>query len=130
MHHKLSDWVTSRWNCYVTKQLRQKEKFPSFKEFADFVAQRAEIACNPATFFHAWEPTEEKPSRDIRHAKANMFIANVKAHERSSTLTKTYNVTKNDLNTSKRANAYFSSSKSHSCAVETAIPTTNAETCL
>ncbi|KAI2647804.1 Gypsy retrotransposon integrase-like protein 1 [Labeo rohita] len=47
MLQKLPDWLTSRWNRHVTMQLRQLEEYPTFKEFADFVAQEAEIACNP-----------------------------------------------------------------------------------
>ncbi len=44
MLQKLPDWMTSRWNRHVTMQLRQLEEYPSFQEFADFVAQEAEIA--------------------------------------------------------------------------------------
>lgn len=43
----------------------ETEEYPSFKEFADFVAQEAEVAWNPATSFHALKRTEEKPPRDI-----------------------------------------------------------------
>lgn len=34
---KLPDWVTSRWNRYVTEQLDQAKDYPSFKEFASFI---------------------------------------------------------------------------------------------
>lgn len=58
MLRKLPDWVTSRWNRHVTKQLRQTEDYPNFKEFADFLAQEAEAACNPVTSLYALRPTE------------------------------------------------------------------------
>ncbi|XP_034150370.1 uncharacterized protein LOC114839868 [Esox lucius] len=41
MLQKLPDWVTSRWNRHVTMQLRKKEEYPNFKEFAEFLAQEA-----------------------------------------------------------------------------------------
>ena len=28
-------WITSRWNRYASKQLRQSEEYPSFKELTD-----------------------------------------------------------------------------------------------
>lgn len=85
MLQKLPDWVTSRWNRHVTKQLRQTEEYPKFKEFAEFLTTEAEIACNPVTSFHALKPTDEKPSRDIKRTKANAFITNVKASDKSGT---------------------------------------------
>ncbi|KAJ8333475.1 hypothetical protein SKAU_G00414830 [Synaphobranchus kaupii] len=58
MLQKLPDWVTSRWNRHVTRQLKQTEDYPSFKEFADFIAQEAEIACNPMTYATAPEKSQ------------------------------------------------------------------------
>lgn len=60
MLQKLPDWVTSRWNRHVTKQLRQTEEYPNFKEFADLVANEADIACNPVTSFQALKSPEER----------------------------------------------------------------------
>ncbi len=74
MLQKLPDWMTSRWNWHVTIQLRQLEEYPSFKEFADFVAQEAEIACNPVTSFHALKLSEDKPSREVKRSNANAFV--------------------------------------------------------
>ncbi|KAL6461982.1 hypothetical protein MHYP_G00301270 [Metynnis hypsauchen] len=89
MLQRLPDWVTSRWNRHVTMQLRQTEEYPNFKAFAEFIAQEAEIACNPVTSFHALKSTEEKPARDIKRPKANAFITNVKAPDKSSIVMKT-----------------------------------------
>ncbi|KAL6479864.1 hypothetical protein MHYP_G00108970 [Metynnis hypsauchen] len=89
MLQRLPDWVTSRWNRHVTMQLRQTEEYPNFKAFAEFIAQEAEIACNPVTSFHALKSTEEKPARDIKRQKANAFITNVKASDKSSIVIKT-----------------------------------------
>ncbi len=88
MLQKLPDWMTSCWNRHVTIQLKQFEEYPSFKEFADFVAQEAEIACNPVTSFHALKFSEEKPSREVKRSKANAFITNVKASDKSRTVSK------------------------------------------
>ncbi|XP_060759736.1 uncharacterized protein LOC132870171 [Neoarius graeffei] len=85
MLQKLPDWVTSRWNRHVTQQLRHTEEYPKFKEFADFLATEAEIACNPVTSLNALKPTDEKQSRDIKRTKANAFITNVKASDKTST---------------------------------------------
>ncbi|XP_049318702.1 uncharacterized protein LOC125780534 [Astyanax mexicanus] len=88
MLHKIPDWVTSRWNRHVTKCLRQTEEYPSFKEFAEFMAQEAEIACNPVTSFHALKHIDERPGRDTRRPKANAFMTNVKAPENANTAMK------------------------------------------
>ncbi|KAJ8369824.1 hypothetical protein SKAU_G00098520 [Synaphobranchus kaupii] len=91
--NKKTDWVTSRWNRQVTRQLKQTEDYPSFKEFADFIAQEAEIACNPMTSFHALKPTEERQFRDVKCPKANAFLTNATAPEKSQSTTgvKTHN---------------------------------------
>ncbi|KAI2646382.1 hypothetical protein H4Q32_025464 [Labeo rohita] len=104
MLQKLPDWLTSRWNRHVTMQLRRLEEYPTFKEFADFVAQEAEIACNPVTSFHALKLTEEKPSREVKHSKANAFITNVKASDKSRIVPRTYSVEVSNSVDSNRSN--------------------------
>lgn len=69
MHQKLSGWVTSHWNHHVTKQLQQTEEYHLFKEFANLMAQEADIACNPVTSFHALKLTGEKPFKDIKRQR-------------------------------------------------------------
>ena len=79
MLQKLPDWITSRWNRHVTKQLQQREEYPTFKEFAEFMVQEAEIACNPMTSLNALKHVEERPSRDIKRSQANAFITDINA---------------------------------------------------
>ncbi|CAJ1066523.1 uncharacterized protein LOC119799356 [Xyrichtys novacula] len=47
---KLPDWMAASWNRKATEVLNKSQEFPSFKEFATFMAMEAEIACNPITF--------------------------------------------------------------------------------
>ncbi|XP_067380798.1 uncharacterized protein [Channa argus] len=118
MLQKLPDWLTSRWNRHVTKQLRQTEEYPDFKEFANFMAHEAEIACNPITSLHALKSTEEKSSRDIKRPKANAFITTVKASGKSSTVMKPCNAVESslkDFNGSKKVNTSFSSFNPVTC---------------
>lgn len=89
MLQKLPDWLTSRWNRHVTKQLRQTEEHSNFKEFADFDGKEADIACNPVKSFQALKSTEEKSPTDVKRPKVNAFITNVKASDKSTTVTKT-----------------------------------------
>lgn len=77
MLQKLPDWITARWNRQVTKQLREGKEYPAFKEFAEFMAQEAEIACNPMTSLNALKPVEEKTTREVKRPKANTFITDI-----------------------------------------------------
>ncbi|XP_041434751.1 uncharacterized protein LOC121399034 [Xenopus laevis] len=70
---KLPDWVTSRWNRHVTKQLDQGKDYPSFEEFSSFVNLEARIACNPVSSLHILKPLEGKPTRERKRAKATSF---------------------------------------------------------
>lgn len=56
---KLPNWITSRWNCFVTEQLDQDKDYPSFREFASFISKEARIACNPVSSLHALRPVEK-----------------------------------------------------------------------
>ena len=113
MLQKLPDWVISGWNRYVTKQLRQTEEYPTFKEFAEFMAQEAEIACNPITSFHALKHTEEKPLKDKGRSKANAFNTTVKALDKSAT--ETNRAADNHSNSSKKVNTFLSSPVTVKC---------------
>ncbi|KAI4883641.1 hypothetical protein NFI96_030569, partial [Prochilodus magdalenae] len=73
---KLPEWVTSRCNRYVTKQLDQGEDYPSFNEFASFIAKEARIACNPVSSLHALKHSAESPLREIKRSKSNTFATN------------------------------------------------------
>ena len=115
---KLPDWVTSRWNRHVTKRLKQMEDYPNFKEFADFIAEEAEIACNPVTSFHALKPTEERLSRDLKRPKASAFTTNVRAPDESNTVVTTHSAvvsSSKESSGSKKENPPSSSSNPVKC---------------
>ncbi len=57
---KLPDWITTRWNRYVTKVIEEGKLYPSFSEFSDFVAEEAHIACNPVSSLHALKTCRRK----------------------------------------------------------------------
>lgn len=75
--HKLPDWAASRWNRLVTQSLNEKQKFPTFKDFANFISTEAEIACNPITSLHALRSsdssTEKRNPRDLKRNKRPVF---------------------------------------------------------
>ncbi|XP_067939933.1 uncharacterized protein [Watersipora subatra] len=65
--HKLSDWLANRWIREITDK-QKAGQFPSFQDFAKFVADEAEISCNP---FHAPPP---KPLEKYKGSHNNSFI--------------------------------------------------------
>lgn len=85
---KLPEWVTSRWNRIVTEQLDQGRDYPSFHEFASFVAKEARIACNPVSSLYALKHPAETTAREMKRSKANTFATNVKAPVSSSSTSK------------------------------------------
>ncbi|KAK0132883.1 hypothetical protein N1851_032005 [Merluccius polli] len=64
---KLPEWVTSRWNRYVTEQLDRGQEYPSFHEFASYIAKEARIACNPVSSLHALRHATETPNSSWAH---------------------------------------------------------------
>ncbi|XP_073463012.1 uncharacterized protein [Aquarana catesbeiana] len=76
---KLPEEVASRWNRYVTEQLDLSKNLTSFEKFSEFVNKEARIACNPVTASYALKSLEERPERDIRHARATSFTTNTTA---------------------------------------------------
>lgn len=85
---KLPDWVTSRWNRYVTEQLDRGNDYPSFHEFASFISKESRIACNPVSSLHALRHSAEAPAREMKRSKANTFATNVKPPIPSSSTAK------------------------------------------
>ncbi|KAK7882990.1 hypothetical protein WMY93_029164 [Mugilogobius chulae] len=84
---KLPDWITSRWNRYVTEQLDKGKDYPSFYEFASFISKEARIACNPVSSLYALKPPADIQVREIKRTKANAFVTNIKASETSKSNT-------------------------------------------
>lgn len=46
---KLPDWIVSRWGRTATKWKDTKKEYPPFKNFVEFIACEAKIACDPVT---------------------------------------------------------------------------------
>ncbi|XP_051792792.1 uncharacterized protein LOC127530322 isoform X2 [Acanthochromis polyacanthus] len=78
---KLPDWAAARWNRQVTKALMEGKDFPSFQDFAEFLMQEAEVACNPVTSIHALRSSEVRSDKgnlkDFKRNKASVFNTNV-----------------------------------------------------
>ncbi|KAK0147385.1 hypothetical protein N1851_013148 [Merluccius polli] len=74
---KLPDWATTRWNCYVTKELDAGNPYPGFKKFSDFVAEEARIACNPISSLHALKGGDETPGKEKKRLKVNILATSV-----------------------------------------------------
>ena len=85
---KLPEWVTSRWNRYVTEQLDRGQDYPSFHEFASYIAKEARIACNPVSSSHALRHSTETPVGEVKRSKANTFATNMEAPVLSSLTSK------------------------------------------
>ncbi|XP_038165126.1 uncharacterized protein LOC119799356 [Cyprinodon tularosa] len=75
--HKLPEWLASRWNRKTTEALKEKKEFPSFKDFATFMAMEAEVACNPITSAYALHSSEstttKRESREPKRNKASVL---------------------------------------------------------
>ncbi len=75
---KLPNWVTSRWNHYVTERLHQDKDYPSFSEFASFISREVPIACNPVSSLYALKIFDEKPSKEVNRSRVNALATTVK----------------------------------------------------
>ncbi|XP_052388504.1 uncharacterized protein LOC127934956 [Carassius gibelio] len=89
---KLPNWVTSRWNRYVTKQLDQDKDYPSFSEFASFVSKEARIACNPVSSLYALKICEEKPFKEIKRLRVNRLATTVNDLDAACAMGNTSNI--------------------------------------
>ena len=50
---KLPEWIVNRWNRQVAICRENEKRFPSFKEFMQFMIKEAKIACDPVTSLQA-----------------------------------------------------------------------------
>ncbi|KAL0154219.1 hypothetical protein M9458_050473 [Cirrhinus mrigala] len=89
---KLPNWVTSRWNRYVTEQLDQDKDYPSFSEFVSFISKEARIACNPVSSLYALKNPEEKPSREIKRSRVNTLATTVEDLDVACTMADSSNI--------------------------------------
>src|SRR4029434_2894412 len=78
---KLPDWVTSRWNRQVTKQLDQPKDYPGFCEFASFISKEVRIACNPVSSLYALKTSDGRPFEESKQSRANTFATSAKASD-------------------------------------------------
>ncbi|XP_026012239.1 uncharacterized protein LOC113014739 [Astatotilapia calliptera] len=75
---KIPEWLATRWNRQVTVTLMKGKDFPSFKDFAEFVALEAEIACNPVTSSYAlYSSSSSLEKRYVRETKPNRSVTQV-----------------------------------------------------
>ena len=63
---KIPDWLVNRWNRLVAQRKEQTAEFPPFKDFVEFVAKEAKIACDPVT-----SPMSLKGSSSAEHEKGH-----------------------------------------------------------
>lgn len=98
---KLPNWVTNRWNRYVTEQLDKDKDYPSFSEFASFVSKEARIACNPVSSLYALKTFEEKPSKEIKRPRVNMLATTVKDLDEACDTAKSSNIINRKIKESK-----------------------------
>lgn len=80
---KLPDWATTCWNRYVTKALDEGKPYPAFKEFSDFVAEEARVACNPVSSLFALKQADEKNGKEQKRLKASTLATSTKVFQRS-----------------------------------------------
>lgn len=93
---KVPDWLAAHRNRQVTVTLMDGKNFPSFKDFAQFVAVEAEIACNPVTSsyaLHSCSSSHEKrttkdfkPNRSTQVFTTQATVQNNKARASNTKL--------------------------------------------
>lgn len=75
---KVPDWLAARWNRQVTVALMDGKDFPLFKDFAQFVAVEAEIACNPVTSSYALHSCsssyEKRTTKDFKLTRSTQVF--------------------------------------------------------
>lgn len=79
---KLPNWETARWNRQATQCMKESGRFPSLKDFAEFMSSEAEIVCNPITSFQALQSANfttvtgkgcqkgKRPTSSVLHTQA------------------------------------------------------------
>ena len=75
MLNKLPDWLTARWNRKVIAVEESTHDFPSFREFVQFLAREAKIACNPVTSLHALKSGEKVKTPMPRNVGAKVLAS-------------------------------------------------------
>ena len=58
---KLPEWMVTRWGRVVSLWKEEKSLFPPYKEFVEFVAKEATIACDPVTSLQSLKMVNDGP---------------------------------------------------------------------
>ncbi|KAK0147266.1 hypothetical protein N1851_013318 [Merluccius polli] len=64
---KLPDWLSVRWNRKVIEVEEKQSKFPSFRQFVEFLIREARIACNPVTSLQSLKQGENEQPKQQRY---------------------------------------------------------------
>ncbi|XP_064632522.1 uncharacterized protein LOC135490881 [Lineus longissimus] len=63
---KLPEWMIPRWGRIASKENATSGNFPPFKDFANFVAMEAEIACDPITSLGSLKSPSDRDKAQIQ----------------------------------------------------------------
>ena len=66
MLSKLPDWLVSRWARLVYDVNERQFRYPTFREFVNFLSREAEIACNPITMLQTNKSVSTAHQSDAR----------------------------------------------------------------
>ena len=66
---KLPDWIISRWGRIVSHWREEKNVFPPFREFANFLSKEAKIACDPVTSLQSLRPVDDSKKNFLNQQK-------------------------------------------------------------
>lgn len=72
----------------MTKGLDEGNSYPGFKEFSDFVAEEARIACNPVSSLYALKHVDEKAGKEQKCPKANALVTTTKVPQKENSTPK------------------------------------------
>ncbi|KAL8570550.1 hypothetical protein ACOMHN_008907 [Nucella lapillus] len=68
---KLPDWFSHRWNRYVASTKRDKQRYPLFREFTNFINDEAEIVSDPVFGTSTFATHPEALAENIRSQSNN-----------------------------------------------------------
>ena len=81
---KLPDWIITRWSRIVLNAKKVRSSYPSFTEFANFIAEEADIACDPIVSLESLRIVPEKEKHGTssnRSARAATFATETSKYD-------------------------------------------------
>ena len=81
---KLPDWIITRWSRIVSNAKKVRSSYPSFTEFANFIAEEADIACDPIVSLESLRIVPEKEKHGTssnRSARAATFATETSKYD-------------------------------------------------